>query len=249
MNKKKIESIYKIIVYMLIFSTILVFIFFIIKNKSTEVIKISDNVIETENKVPSSNIEEPPYIDDNPIILGIYGKNSSNTKRFLVSEITKPWSYHNDIIEYNVFFTQDSEIETTRLPVCFDKYLARYTSDVSNYRIGYTIQFETADNIINKTIKSPKDVEEFYDFLEVYLYDGYHRKPGEWYSHTTEEEFNNETLLLGIKLTAGKKISEVTSDILLTAFSYDNTNFDDFDIDGNYRGDSKYSIIIKKQES
>lgn len=213
-------------------------------NKSA---KVTSEIIDTVNETESSSLKEPDtpkYVDNNPIKLGIYDKNSSNTKRILLKEVTKPWTYHKDIIEYNVFYSQDEEIDATRLATCFDKYAGLYDEDVSKYRIGYKVQFTINDTEINKTIISPKDVEEFYDYLEVYLYDGYHRAPGEWYSHTTEEEFNEKTLLLGIKLTAGKKVEQINSDITLTAFSYDS---DDFDENGDYRGNSKYSITIHKQ--
>ena len=53
------------------------------------------------------------------------------------------------------------------------------------------------------------------------------------------------TLLTSIKLTAGKKVNEISSDILVTAFTYDN---DDFDLDNNYIGISKYQIIIKNNK-
>ena len=123
----------------------------------------------------------------------------------------------------------------------FDTFRDNY-ENAYNYRIGYIINFSTTESNINKTIISPKDTTEFYDYLEVYLYDDYHRNGG-WYSHTTEEEFNSETLLTSIKLTAGEKVNEITSDITLTVFTYDE---DDFDENNNYRGNSKYTITVKK---
>ena len=240
----------KKIYLVLIFILILAIGAYIYSSKNTPSTTVSENSISTTNDSVVETIDEvKTYTDVNPIKLGIYDKNSSNTKRILISDVVKPWTYHKDIIEYNVFYTQDEEIDATRLPICFDKYASTYTDDISNYRIGYNVQFEIGDKIINKTILSPKDTEEFYDYLEVYLYDGYHRKPGEWYSHTTEEEFNKDTLLLGIKLTSGKEVSKISSDIVLTAFSYDNTNSNDFDSNGNYRGNSKYSITIEKSNS
>ena len=213
------------------------------KEFTTETVENNTAVSQETTVTDDSNEEDTSYVDDNPITLGIYSMNSSNTKRVLMKEVTKPWIYHKDIIEYNVFYTQDEEIDATRLAICYDKYAGLYEEDVSKYRIGYNVQFSIDDETINKTIISPKDTEEFYDYLEVYLYDGYHRTPGEWYSHTTEEEFNDETLLLGIKLTAGTKVDKINSDITLTAFSYD---LDDFDKNGDYIGNSKYSIIIHK---
>lgn len=187
------------------------------------------------------------YIDDNPIKIGIYNTNSSNTKRVLVNEFSSSWKYHTDINTFNVFFTNESEIDNTRIPTCFDKYIANYEEDVSMYRIGYHVSFSTEDGVVNKTIISPTDTEDFYNYLEIYLYDGYHRKPGEWYSHTTEADFTKNTLLTGIKLTAGVEIEKITSDITLTAFSYSINDNEDFDENGNYRGNSKYSVVVKKE--
>ena len=123
----------------------------------------------------------------------------------------------------------------------FKDYLDKYTN-IDNFKIGYKISFLTSNGEVNKTILSPKDTEEFFNYLEIYLYDDYHRQPGVWYSHTTEEEYNEETLLTSIKLTAGKNINDIISDITLTAFTYD---YDDFDEFGNYKGISKYTIIVK----
>lgn len=233
-----------VVIFVLIVIIVVSFIFF--KNSSKGTNEVTDNLSDEESNLISSELESLKYVDDNPISVGIYDKNSSNTKRVLMKEVTKPWVYHKDIIEYNVFYTQDNEIDATRIAPCFDKYAALYEEDVSKYRVGYIVNFSLDDKEINKTIVSPKDAEEFFDYLEVYLYDGYHRAPGEWYSHTTEAEFNENTLLLGIKLTAGKQVEKITSDIILTAFSYDS---DDFDENGDYIGISKYSITIHKAQA
>ena len=235
----------KIIVLILIMIVIIASIVFFHNSTIAPDKKIDIVQNTTTNSLTNTIADEvavPKYVDDNPISVGIYEKSGS--KRVLVSDVTKPWTYHKDIIEYNAFFTQNKEIDGTRIPTCFDKYAALYEKDVSKYRVGYIVEFSTDTETINKTIIRPKDTEEFYDILEIYLYDGYHRAPGEWYSHTLESEFNDKTLLLGIKLTAGKQIEKIKSNITLTAFSYDS---DDFDEDGNYRGISKYSITIHKK--
>lgn len=203
---------------------------------------ISQN-INTEN-IQKETSEQNQYIDTNPIKIGIYDDNSTKTKRVLISEYTGNWSYHKDINVFNIFFTNDAEIDGSRIAVCFDKYAKLYSEDISNYQIGFNVKFETQTETIEKTILTPNDTTSFFDYLEIYLYDGYHRSANEWYSHTTEEEFNDKTIFTGIKLTAGKNINQITSDIELTAFSYDN---DDFDENENYRGISKYSIVVKKK--
>lgn len=219
----------------LILIILLSFVFLIITYFSHK--NSSNTTSEPTDTIPSDEIS---YIDNNPIQLGIY-----DSKRFLVKECINKWIYHKDILEYNIFYTQEEKIDTTRGPVCFDKYASMYEEDISMYRTGFNVKFSIGDTEIDQTVLSPKDVESFFEYLEIYLYDGYHRKPGEWYSHTTEEEYNENTLFTGIKLTSGVKIKEITSDIILTVFSYDNE--DDFDENGKYRGNSFYTITVKKE--
>ena len=214
--------------------------------ETAETLNLSENTEITENEIDNVVISEPvkQYVDNNPIKLGIYMTNDSNTKRLLLTEDSNKWVYHKDIDVYNIIYTQKPEIEAINTGECFAKYLAEYEEDVSEYRVGFHVKFETEDGEVDKTILSPKDVDEFFDYLEIYLYDGYHRKKGEWYSHTTEEQFNEDTIFTAIKFTAGKKINKITSDIELTAFSYIK---DDLDEDNNYIGNSKYSIVVKKK--
>jgi len=194
---------------------------------------ISNNKIKTENSV---------YKDNNPINkIGLYKYHGRNVKRELIKEYSANWQYHTDISSFEVYYTNEESINSNWLPETFDEYKNNF-SNINNYRIGYHINFITNDKEINKTILSPKDTDDFFTYLEVYLYDDYHREKGFWYSHTTEEEYNNETLLTSIKLTAGKQINKIKSDITLTVFTYDE---DDFDDNNNYRGNSKYTIIVK----
>jgi hypothetical protein len=199
----------------------------------------NNKIIKEEEKEDIK--EEPKYVDNNPIILGLYKNYRNGSPRKLIKEYTAKWVYHKDISSFEVYYTNEEEITNNNQIKTFDLYKDKY-ENIDNYKIGYIINFNINDEVINKTIISPKDVEEFYDYLEIYLYDDYHRSGG-WYSHTTESEFNNNTLLTSIKLTAGKKINEITSDITLTAFTYDE---DDFDESNNYLGISKYTLIVKK---
>ena len=236
----------KIIFKFLIALVVILVILFIFKHFNTPKIQqneILENTTVTENVVEDE--EKNTYVDTNPIKLGIYLLNDNETKRELITTFSNKWTYHKDITVFNIIYTNKEEIEATRTAECFEKYLKDYTEDISKYRIGFHVKFETEDGTFDKTIISPKDVDEFYDYLEIYLYDGYHRKKGEWYSHTTEEQFNQDTIFTSIKLTAGKNVEKITSNIKLTAFSYDDE--DDFDENGDYIGNSKYSITITKE--
>lgn len=201
------------------------------------------NVVEIKENIDKEEIKEPEYIDNNPIIVGLYKNYRDGSNRKLIKEYSSKWEYHKDISSFEVYYTNEEEITNKNQIKTFDLYKDNY-EDIDNYRIGYIIEFETIDNKYNKTIIRPKDSEEFYDYLEIYLYDDYHRTGG-WYRHTEDNEWNENTLLTSIKLTAGKKVNEISSDILVTAFTYDN---DDFDLDNNYIGISKYQIIIKNNK-
>lgn len=207
---------------------------------------VEDPKIKQEN-VTNNDIEPETgkYIDNNPIKLGLYKYYGRGKDRELIKEYNAKWQYHQDISSFEVYYTNEELITGNNQKETFDLYGMNY-ENIEEYKIGYQISFLTNEKEINKTILSPKDTEEFYDYLEIYLYDDYHRTPGVWYSHTTEEEFDEGTLLTSIKLTAGKKVNEITSDITLTTFTYDN---DDFDEDGNYRGISKHTIIVKNNNA
>ena len=231
----KIVSILAIILCMA-FICIIIFQF-----NNQEVNETSKNSVATITPTIAPTVE--PYIDSNPIKLGLY--LSENNRRLLQTTYTNTWQYHHDINTFNVFYSQQEELEDSAIRICYGQCLEKYDQDIINkYKNGFHLRFTTTEGVVDKTILSPKDTEEFYDFLEIYLYDSYHRKAGEWYSHTTEEEFNENTTLTSIKLTAGKRIDEITSDIEVMAFSYDD---DDFDENGNYRGISKYSITVKRK--
>lgn len=237
----------KIISVLAILICILLIPFLIYKSKQKTISYENENIQNTslENEIDIDEPKENEYVDLNPIKLGLY--LSENGKRLLQTTYTNTWKYHQDINTFNIFYTQEKEIENTAIRICYGEYLKNYDEEITNhYKNGFHIHFSTTEEIIDKTILSPKDTEEFYDFLEIYLYDGYHRKAGEWYSHTTEDEFNKNTTLTSIKLTAGKRVNEIISDIELMAFSYDD---DDFDVNGNYKGVSKYSITVKKSEN
>lgn len=60
----------------------------------------------------------------------------------------------------------------------------------------------------------------------------------------TDDMIKDNTIFTTIKLTTSTKINDITSDIELTAFTYLDDN--DF-LDGNYRGNSKFTTIIKKK--
>lgn len=232
----------KILISLIIIS-LLALGFIVYKEKITK--ENNNPSIKQDNIKPNMPLETTKYIDNNPIKIGLYKYYGRYKNRELITEYTETWTYHKDISSFEVFYTNDSSITGNYFQDTFKEYYDKY-ENIDNYKIGYLISFITNNGEIKKMILSPKDTEDFFDYLEIYLYDDYHRQKGVWYSHTTEEEYNDETLLTSIKLTAGKNIADIISDISLTVFTYD---YDDFDEENNYRGNSKYSIIVKNNNA
>ena len=192
------------------------------------------------------NIEEPKeetYIDTNPIKPGIYMYYGTQTDRKLLTEYTTPWSLNVDLCSLEIYYTNEENIPGTNQKKLWNTYKNNYES-IENYRIGYNISFDTQNNgTINKNILSPKDTNEIYNYMQIYLYDDINQQDGAWYSHITEEEYTNNNILTSIKLTGSTQTNEITSDITLTVFTYDE---DDFDENNQYRGNSKSIITIKR---
>ena len=111
----------------------------------------------------------------------------------------------------------------------------------------YQIYFSNEENIslsngenINHTILNPSTTIQN-EYILTYLYDDYKNRNSNFYSHIEDTEYNDETLFTSIKLFANK-VDTLASSIEFTVFTYDTE--DDFDSDGNYRGNSKYTIMI-----
>lgn len=230
-----------LLIIVLIIGIIITYGSYVVLNNKDDDIKSNESYEINENEI----IKEKPkqiWEDNNPITIGIYKYDNKKNKRILTSEYTNIWKYHTDIVSFNVMYTNDEEISSGKLADVYETFLDSYT-DIEDYRIGYIIKFETNDGMIEKQILRPSDTEDFYEYIEVYLYDAIYHRNDKWYSHTTEKEYNEDTLLEGIKLTSGVKINKVISDITLTAFTFDD---DDFDEIGIYKGISKYTVIVKK---
>lgn len=201
-----------------------------------------DEVIDDkkENVEPK---EEEKYIDNNPIELSFYMYYGKNTNRKRLETYQTPFITGQDLCSLEIYYTKEEMLSINSQKNLWDQYLQNY-SNIDNYKIGYKISFTNINNEnISKYILSPKDTEDVFNYIQLYLYDDIHVQDGAWYSHVTEDEYNTNTILTSIKLTGGDKASEVTSDITLEVFTYDD---DDFDELGNYRGKSKATIIISR---
>ena len=189
------------------------------------------------NKKEENYVE--PYIDTNPIQVGLYV--NQNNKRYLTNEYKSSFPKYQDIVSLEVYYTNDNAIEGNQKNI-WDHYYGTY-QNIENYKIGYHINFKTNEIEVNKTILSPKDIESFFDYIQIYLYDDIHQE-GTWYDHIKEEEVTEETLYTSIKLTGSTKINEIISPITITAFTYQSNDLDE---EGNYKGKSYYITKIIRE--
>lgn len=222
-----------------LFVLIVLLLFTSCKRQTDTNINNNPNINNDQNILENSKIEE--YTDNNPIVLGIY-QYHQNIDRELLTDYQTNWASQTDIGSFEIFFTNDPTLPSSSFKDLWYTYYNNY-QNVEGYKIGYNIKFTiNNDTNINQNILSPDDSKTFFDYLQIYLYDDIHQENNTWYSHMTQEEYNENVMLTSIKLTNSDYTNQITSDILLTAFTYKQSDFDE---NNNYRGHSKYTITIK----
>lgn len=196
-----------------------------------EEVKVKEKEVKPQEQ---EIIEEEKYIDDNPITVGLYEEYSTLVKEYYTEKTSL-----KDLF-FSTFYTNDEYIVQGYVKNRFINYFNNY-ENYDKYKIGYTISFYVGDEYISKTITEITDEYVFNPYFYVYLYDDVNHEIGAWYSHLTKDDVQDYNIFTSIKLYL-VEIDKVTSPITLTAFTYDSE--DDFDDDGNYRGNSKYTITI-----
>lgn len=196
--------------------------------------EVVDEVKGVENKIEASS-----YQDNNKIKIGLY---TTNTKHIKQTEITSKFLSLKDIGTFTSILS-DENVEIGSCKTLYKKYASSY-ENFTNYKIGYEIIVNLKDNTsIKETILKPKYFTDysFSNYLYIWLYDDINTTG--WHSHIEENDYNDNTVMSSIKLMATEEGSKKIENILITVFTYDN---DDFDLNGNYRGISKSTLIIKK---
>ena len=192
--------------------------------------------IVTKKKKTETNITIPTYKDENPVKIAFYENNK------ILNEFSTTKNPMTDINVFSVLLTNDEEVIGSNYKTLFNNYYDKYENK-ENYKIGYYIKFYIGQKLIEKTITDPTSTYSLNPYLYIYLYDDIHQPDGAWYSHVEEKDVKDNTLYTSIKLFMVEDINKITSPITLEAFTYDSE--DDFDENGNYRGNSKYTIEIK----
>ena len=208
-----------------------------INNKPNEEHKEKqEKIIEEETE------EELLYVDNNNTPIGLYERNGSNLK--LLSEFNTKVQIKKDIKTFQAFPSRELQINYSGKKYA-DFYYENWNAvnPDNKYKVGFNLSYTLNDGtVVSQNILGPSTTQTNYDYIETYLYDAYKHRNDSFYSHIEEREYNDETLITSIKLTAGSKFNNIKSKITLTVFTYDEDDFDEQT--NNYRGNSKYSVII-----
>ena len=194
------------------------------------------NVIVNDN----NNIEpiKEEKIEEEKIDIGMYLYTGSG--RDLIDNYETDFILNQDLVSIEVYNTTISSLSNAKQKDLWYQYYDQYKS--LNPKIAYHIKFSTTDSgIIDKTIYSPSDTEDIYDYMQIYLYDDINQEDNTFYIHISEDEFNDNTILSSIKLTGSTKTDNINSDIELGAFMYTDINTDSYDTN------NKYSVIISRK--
>lgn len=206
------------------------------------------DVLNNLEEVPVQNLifdkdkkeDTPKYVDDNPVKISLYTSGENATVDKVPEKLDIPWVKKKDITVLNIILTDEEYLNFNYFQDIWKKYADTYEK---KYKVGWYLSFNLSDGTkIEQMIFSPKYVEYFYDYLEIYLYDSANVAKDVWYSHLLEKDMNDDVILTSMKLTAGSKYEEIVSPITVMGFTYDSD--DDFDENGNYRGNSKYIVNI-----
>lgn len=199
------------------------------------------NPSEEKEKIVEDNdtekIVEPVVEKAIPTNLGLYTLN--NGTRNIVTEYECNFPQYQDLVSFEVYFTKDNTLASNTQKNLWNQYYEAY-KDIPNLKIGYHIKFTTDEGEVDKTITNPEDVESFFNYIQIYLYDDIHQDTS-WYSHITKEDMKEETIFTSIKLTGSTKVDNISSPITLTAFSYQK------DKKIYYDDSNSYQITIKRK--
>ena len=181
----------------------------------------------------NEEILEEEYIDDNPIVIGIYDNDISLVKEYnLVKE-----SRREKVFSF--YYTNEENLESNNQKENWYKFYSKY-SNIIDYKIGFHFSFYVGDTKIEKTIFNPYTFA-FEPYFYIYIYDDINQPDNTFYSHLEDDDFKENTIFSSIKIFLMEP-ADITSPIKFTVFTYN--GLEDFDENNNYRGNSKYEINI-----
>ena len=171
---------------------------------------------------------------------------TDGVRKKIVDSFDSAFTAGADISSFEVIASEDEVIQNNsrQFMYIWKEYWEKF-EDRDACKIGYFVSFDLKDGThIEKTIKKPSDVDSFFKYMECYLYDDINQTPGQWYSHITDAQMTDTSILTSIKFHCGTEVDKIGDHILLTAFIY--TSDADFNEDGKYIGTVSASISINR---
>ena len=226
------------IVISVIYTTILI-------NKNKNVDKNNNENVEIENTEIEieETIEEPKYKDENQVPISLYIEQGDQLVK--ISEYSCDWSPENVLNLFYAIPSTEESISSYNFDSMWKEKIAAYPNG-DKCRIGYQVSFKYEDgNTYTYNLKCPDDTYFTFPKVMTYLYDDVNLVPGKPYYHITQDVMYDYTIASSIKLVGDVDSDKIEGPITLTAFCFDSE--DDFDEEGNYRGNSKYTITITRE--
>ena len=171
---------------------------------------------------------------------------TDGVRKKIAESFDSAWTAGADISSFEVIAAEDDTIQNNNRQFMYiwKEYWEKFENRDA-CKIGYFVSFDLKDGThIEKTIKKPSDVDSFFKYMECYLYDDINQTPGQWYSHITDAQMTDTSILTSIKFHCGTDVDKIGDHILLTAFIY--TSDSDFNEDGKYIGTVSASISINR---
>lgn len=197
--------------------------------------KTNEKIKEEIKEEKPIKIEEPKYVDDNPIKVGIYKNNK------LITNYQTQFINGKDIGVFDIFFTNLETVDNNSTKINYKKYYNEY-ENIKNYKTGFYITFEVDGKKYEETILDSTKTHAMTPYLFVYLYDDVNQPDNSFYSHVEPVNETENTIFSSIKLF-NTVHGGINSNITLTVFTYKDEN--DFDENNHYRGNSSYTITIE----
>ena len=194
-----------------------------------------DSFSNTINESIDNMVQEPSYVDTNPIKVGLY----QNGK--LVHDMNINYQDRTDIAVFNIVYSNEEDLGSTNLKDNWNKYYKQY-ENIDDYKIGFYIELEENGKKYDNLLLNPSNQHKLDPYLYLYLYDGIHQTGR--YSHLTMKDIKDDTIYTTIKLYMHLNSKDVTSPITISVFTYKDDN--DF-LDGKYRGNSIYTVKMNKK--
>lgn len=196
--------------------------------------------VEKKKKEKKEVVEvKDTYKDENNMPIGFYENNKKITTKTVAFKVG--YDFGGNL---QVFPSKEESIQGG-----WDNFYDEWNKYDSNHKtkIGYNISYTLNDGRkISHTILNPSNTMDYQGYVAVYLYDDYNNRNKSWYSHLEDNDYNDNTFITSIKLFGNSAVTDINSDVVITAFTYDTE--DDFDEETKeYRGNSKASITLIKQ--